>query len=319
MAPKKDQEVTPESVDEMTDDQIAALMQGEGDPATETGQEAPEQGAEAAQEGEQQQAGADAGAEDGGGDGGEPEKAESVPFKRFDHERNRRREAERRAEQERAEWQRRFDELLKAGGPKQAPEDRPKPTIPDPNDPLGRLNFVFERVQQFEQQTAEQQRQAQLEAEQRQATERLLQESVQEYNVALEGDPTLGQAYEALIQSFQAEVGAYRLPPQQASAYLQNLELQHMAYARQNGIPLPEYIKGLATARGWRPEPVAPEQQPTPPKQAEGPKRAKSLSNGGGSPGVTPGLTAEQILNMSDAEFDALVKQHGSLSAALSQ
>lgn len=330
MAKKAEQgvaEVTAENVDDLTDEQIAAMMAEGGDQEV-TEQEGAAQEAEKAPEGGDDAKGDEkaAGDDDSAGNGDDTgdddaQKAESVPFKRYDYERNRRKQIEQEAKEEKERWQKRFDELLKVQG---KPEEKAKPVdeIPDPDtDPVGAVRWAREQIIQQQQERTQQTEAQRQEQEQREASMRLLQEANEEFAAAESGDPSVRQAYEALVKSFAAEAKAYRMTPQQTQQYLQQTEFQHIAYAKQAGIPIADYITGLASARGWAPQ-AEPAQQQDNARQAEANRdearrRSTTLSNGGGAPGVSDTLTAEDILSMSDKEFDALIAKHGSVADAL--
>lgn len=331
MAKKAEQgvaEVTAENVDDLTDEQIAELM-AEGDEPEAAAEpekaapepEKPEEGAETAQEPEKA-AGEGDDPDNGEGEGDDPQKAESVPFKRYDYERNRRKQIEQEAKEERERWQKRFDDLLKAQG---KPEEKAKAAdeIPDPDtDPVGAVRWAREQIIQQQQERTQQTEAQRQEQEQREASMRLLQEANEEFAAAESGDPSVRQAYDALVKSFAAEAKAYRMSPQQTQQYLQQTEFQHIAYAKQAGIPIADYIMGLASARGWAPQAETPAQQQDNAQQAEANRdaarrKSTTLSNGGGAPGVSDSLTAEDILSMSDKEFDALIAKHGSVADAL--
>lgn len=332
---KKSEPVTAENVDDLTDEQIAELMNAEPDDdnAETTEANAAAEGADKARGGETDKAGdvdaeatqkaADDAEKAKGDDDDEAQKAESVPFKRYDYERNRRKQIEQEAKEERERWQKRFDELLKAQGGKteDAGAEAKPDAIPDPDtDPMGAVRWAREQILARQQQDADAERQRQEAEQQQQASARMLQEANDEFAAAETGDPTVRQAYDALIASFQAEAQAYRMTPQQMQSYLQQTEFQHIAYARQSGIPLADYVKSLATARGWRPESASSaqvDQQQIETNKADAQRKAKTLSNGGGAPGVSDSLTADDILGMSDKEFDALIAKYGSVAEAL--
>lgn len=327
MARKKaQQEVTPESVDEMSDEEVTALMEAEepaAGPADEgTDEPAPE--AKAEPESADEPAQGEDGAEEPVDGDEDTAKAETVDFKRYDYERNRRRDAEKAREAERAEWSRRFDELLKAKQAAQPPENVDTsipPDFPGDDDPMGQLEYLKQEFITRRQASVEQDQQREQARQEAAYRDRILNEAVMDYQSAVQADPSVADAYEAMQRSFLRELQLYGTPPQQVQAQMQNIEAQHIVYAKQNGIPIDDYIRNLAASRGWVPKQPDADPAPEPDKderaKEEGRKRSKSLSNGGGSPGVSDSLTAEAILAMSDKEFDALMEKHGSISEAL--
>lgn len=310
MSKQKAESVTPETVDDMTDEQVTEFMQSQGEDLPEVDdQQAAQQAKAAVDEKSVEEAGDDTEKQ--------AEKAETVDFKRYDYERNRRRKAEEEREREKAEWARRFDELLKSTKAEK-PGDQPKIEIPDENEnPVETIAWLKKQISDMaaarDQETNEQKQAREREA----FTAQIVDQAGAEFSQAVQADPTLGQAYQSLIESFKREAAMYRMTPVQTERFLYDSEVQHLMYARQNRIDLSDYIKGLATARGWAPQAVQQQEQG---KQnaADAQRKAKSLSNGGGSPGVSDSITAEQLLGMSDADFDAFVAKHGSLSAGLS-
>lgn len=328
MARKRQAEVTPESVDDMTDEEVTALMEGQ-DEAPAENEDADDKDAtdDTKTDSDGDEADAADQADEGDGDDkpndGEQDegRTETVDFKRYDYERNRRREAEKARDAEKAEWSRRFDELLKRQQPAAQEQER-GPVVPDADDPLGRINYMFDRMQRQEQETAEQRQQREQAEQQQNYVRQVIGEAVVEFQGAAQADPTLAEAYDAVKQSFEGELRLYRTPPHEMQARLNDLEAQHILFAKQNGIPVDEYIRNLATSRGWQPRPAQQEKAKDEggadeAAKEQGRKRSKSLSNGGGSPGVSDALTPQQILDMSPAEFDAFMEKEGSVSEYL--
>lgn len=328
MPRKKAESPTPESVDDMTDEQVeAALAESEGpDPAQEAAEAEnqpepapePEKAEEQAPEATQEAADADPDPDSGDDDG---EKSENVPFKRYDYERNRRRDLEKQREEDNARWAKRFDDLMqRVGQPQQAQEPVKDSAneMPGDNDPMGQLKWLKDRFTEFSQQTEEQRQQQEQATAEQEAQRQLLADAGAEFQQAVQADPDVQGAYNALVQSFAREAQAYGLTGYQLQQHMQQTEMQHVAYARQNNIPLDRYIKGIASARGWAPQPA---QQQNTEAQAqantEAQKRSKTLSNSGGSPGVTDSPSAQQLMEMSDKEWDAYMEKHGGTEAVL--
>lgn len=207
----------------------------------------------------------------------------------------------------------RWNEFL-ASQRKPEPE---KPAIPNADqEPIDAIKWAVEQVQGI--QTAREQENAE-QRQAREASERqmaMLQSAGAEYASASKADPTVDQAYAALRQSFVAEAQAYRVPPHLLKQHLDQTEMQHIAFAKQNGIPIADYVKGLATARGWQPQ--APQAQQPPAVQkpdlaavAAAQQRHQSLSDAPGGDAPAP-LDAKALAKMSDKEFKAWMSRKGS-------
>lgn len=221
----------------------------------------------------------------------------------------------REAKQRAAILEQRWNDYLAAQAqPKQVEPE--KPAIPGPDDPMARLNWTAEQLvamQEAQQKTAAEQAEAQ-----RQAA--IYQEAYSkvdaEYTAAMQTDPTLPEAYNALRKSQGEELLALGYTIPQAKAELDRIEQQHVMYVTQRGISIADHIKQLATVRGWRPAQAAiANQAPTAPKTdlaavAAAQQRHQSLSDAPGGEGIAP-LDAKALAKMSDKEFKAWMSKKG--------
>jgi hypothetical protein len=253
----------------------------------------------------------------------------TVPHGQFHRERERRKAAEAEREKLRADHQRlmeRTQQLLEAGiqPPQQQQAPQADPEIPDPDvDPQGAIKWVREQVlatQKAERERAQQNEQAS-------QVEQVLQNVNAVLENEIKADPSVKDAHNAWRKSVGMELLAVGYTEQQALQALNQTEREHALFIAQNNIPIGDYLKRLASARGWQAK--APD--PAPANDAgltEAEKIAKreelrlasqSLGKGGGAV-VNTGVTSPQeLLDMSDAEFEAYKKKHGSVAHAFRQ
>lgn len=335
--------VTPDQVDDMSDEQIAELQDELRAGDADTGQD---EGTE--QQAAQEQATKDAGHQQPGDDGqqpgdagqdedGEPGKTDKVDFKRYDYERNRRKAAEEARAQERERYERRFEELL-ALAQQRSDQSKPAaeaetPQVPNAaEEPYEALQWAVERLANMDQQQRETQAETQQRQEHDQQMAQFFGQVADIYAKEVETDPSVGEAYQIAEQSFVNEMQFRGVPAfqinQALANYRANFAIEWANGAGKQGMPLGEFIKGVAKARGWAPNPAGQgdQQQPAPTNgnggqqqqdTTEAARRARTLSNGGGSPGVNDMPTAQQMLEMDDAEWDAHMAKFGGLSGAL--
>lgn len=255
---------------------------------------------------------------------GEPEgKSQTVPHAKF-HRANERAKEEARlrkeAEDRFARLAERLAQLEEAKQPQKEPEPE-GPAIPGPDDPVGRINWTVETLrEQIEQQNRSRSEQEAASAEE-QHWQRAQAFAAQQFAQAEQSDQELRPAYDYLLQSFQREAEAYGLQGQMLQQHLAHVEREHIRYALQNNMTIPEYIKRLATARGFAHKPAEPEPAPKPDpvqqitEREEARKASLSLGKTGGGVSNTDKLTPERLLEMSDAEFAAFKDKYGSVGA----
>lgn len=202
-----------------------------------------------------------------------------------------------------------------------ATQNKPKveePAIPKwDDDPVTAGQWTQDQLLAMRQEQADRQREQEEATRQSQEQERILGEAAAEFQASAQSDPSVKEAYEALVGSFRREAEFYPgMTPQQRQAYMTQTEMQHIAYARQNRIPLNEYIKGLASARGWNPQPATAAPQPAKTDLASvaaAQQRHQSLSDAPGGDAPAP-LDAKALAKMSDKDFKAWIAKKGNES-----
>jgi hypothetical protein len=125
-----------------------------------------------------------------------------------------------------------------------------------------------------------------------------------------EADPDLAEAYKHMRNSMGRELLRMGYSEADAVAQLTRIEREHVLYMAMNNLDPGEYIKGLAETRGWAPKPPAPpvEEKPVAEKIAvreEARVASLSLGKTGGGVTNTGRVSPEQLLEMSDADFEA--------------
>jgi hypothetical protein len=209
----------------------------------------------------------------------------------------------------------RVNDILAARNAPAQPE-KPAEAIPDPEtDPMGALRWAKEqiaalaeaRTKETAERTAQQQQQA--------AWKETVDKVSAEYETAVAADPTIPEAYNKLRESQGKEFLAMGLTIPQAKAELDKMEQQHIAYAASKNIPIGDYIKNLALARGWQPGAVAAAAPAAPAKTdiaavAAAQQRHQSLSDAPGGEIVAP-LDAKALANMTDKQFKAWMGKKG--------
>lgn len=167
------------------------------------------------------------------------------------------------------------------------------------------LIAMLEAQKAEREQTATQQR----EEQEFQAT---AQPIIQDYEIAKQADPTVDIAYNALRESQGKELLAMGYTIPQAKGELDRMEREHIKFVASRGIPIADYIKALASARGWNPT----AQVATAPAKtdlravAETQQRHQSLSDAPGGEAVPP-LDAKALARMSDKDFKSWMSKKG--------
>jgi len=224
------------------------------------------------------------------------------------------REERKRIAQERDEFARKlaaFEERFKWAEETKKPAE---PEIPGEDDPLARLNWLVEQVKTGN----EQQRQQQAEWERQQQEQQVWQQRQRSvsaaYNAAKQQDASVEDAVGYLETSYANELKAQGIPDHQISQYLQNYAAQFVNIIAERSLDPAEFVRGLASARGWAPKAQAAQEQKnlTLPDRLAKVAAAQTASRTvaqapGGASGGEMGL--EQIMAMDRSEFNAWIAQ----------
>jgi len=234
-----------------------------------------------------------------------------VPHAALHEERERRKETERKLAEVERRAEERFKVLLEKLGPQTPPAQVETPAIPDVQaDPVGHIVGTMRQLgasqEQINQEVAAQRQRAQ-EAQlvsyvrtQASAHEREFRRDTPDYN----------DAVDYLKGIYDAQLAANGITdPGQRELMVQQEAIKISAMAIQQGANIAERFYNLAKATGYRPQQAQQaEQTPDPAAQiqriARGQEQARSLGNTRGN-GPTP-MTAQKLLEMSDAEFDKI-------------
>lgn len=229
---------------------------------------------------------------------------------REERERRYQLEAEnRRLSEERA----RFDERLRVIQEMNQPAP---PAEPDENvDPIGTISHLRERLARLEQggqQWSEQQRQ-------QAQTAQLASAAAQDAMAFRAQTPDYADAFQYWSQSRANELMAYGVPAHEVPARLGQEQLQIAASAYQRGVSPAETLYNVAKQRGYSAKAASRNGNGADEhieRVATGQSRSPTLSGtGGGAASVK--MTAEQLLSMSNDDFDAWTNKNPAATARL--
>lgn len=247
-------------------------------------------------------------------------KAETVPHGQFHRERERRKQAEEREKLLSDNYTKllaRTQELLE---PRQQQEQQTE-TVPDfDSDPFAAGKWTNEQLRKIQQEMKERS-----EREQQTATERQQDQVFQTHVKAAIGDfiktaPDYPAAFNHLAQARDAELKALypQLTDEQRVTYLKQEYRAIFDANLRAGVNPAQKIYEIAKGRGYQPKGATP-----PPNAAADLTRQEelrvaslSLGKGGGAVADTGRVSPEQLLEMSDADFAAYKKKHGSVAHA---
>jgi hypothetical protein len=245
----------------------------------------------------------------------QPEEGERqgwVPSRRLKEESDRRQELE-RENRRLAEERTRFDERLRvvmemrqAEAQQRAEPPAPRPTAQ--TDPIGTIESLDDRLARLE-----------YGGQQQNEYIRQQQDAANIYNAAMidatqfrQQQPDYGNAYDYFRQTRAAELQTYGYTPQQIQKTIGDEEFAIAAGSFQRGVSPAQTLYRVAQARGYQPQ-----SQPMPNGNAngsggdaqvarinQGQRRSQTLSGTGGGAGPTE-MTADRLIKMSNAEFDA--------------
>lgn len=263
------------------------------------------------------------------------QKRETVPHAQFHRERERRKAAETAAQTAQATATKAMERMQALLDAQKAPEQQAdaEPEIPDPNaNPMAVIGWLQQQELARQKQANETREQQQAREQQDNEMQAAIQTASQQFNEAATADPTVTATYGALLESIAREIAfVSRIPLDNTATAAQRqflaskmteMENGHIAYALSTGQNVADYMRAYAKTRGIT-APVQANKEPEPTNEVDKiAKReqtrlaAQSLGNGGGAVVNTGEVTPEQLLEMSDAEFDAYKKKHGSVRRA---
>lgn len=245
----------------------------------------------------------------------EPSKPKTVPHAALHEERARRKDAEekfREAELRFARAEERMKAMLERFQAPEAPAAQPQTDgIPDPEtDPIAAIKYATEQARQL----AEDRARTKAEREQADETQRFVAKYQQDAQSYVEKAPDFFDAYNHLKADRLKELVVMGLSDAQARAQLVNEEFQVAQLAYQKGRNPAEVLYEAAKLRGYAK--AAAKQAATEPSVEDrlaaveaGQNANKSLSATGGKSGGAE-VSANDILSMSDAEFDRWAAKH---------
>lgn len=216
-----------------------------------------------------------------------------VPLKALQEERQKRAEYERRVQ----EYERRLAELEQ-----RVPKQPEAPEVPEPDpetDPIGALKHAREQLRKMQEATAQQQREAQLNAI--------------AYNSAVQFSqqaPDYRTAYEYAVKSRAQELAVLGADEASIPAIIKREELNLVETAVRNGRNPAEAIYQFARARGYAgPVAAAPAPAPVPaapdPALQQAKKAVAASASAGGAPASKGDLSDNDLANLKGAAFDA--------------
>lgn len=324
MAPRKKTEaegtapapvtLTEDNIDDLDDAAFEAAKEAMDAEAAEEAGAAPEPSEAKEQEDKPEEKAEEASDEDGDDDSS---KQDTVPHGRFHNERERRKAAEERAEAA----QKRMDDFLQfmreQKGEKPKAEEAPQPE--EWIDPRKDIFGAYEQLRRgYENLVGHTNQQQEMTAQER-SMQAVLQEGDADIIAYINEAPEAQGAFETLRNARVAELNAMGVTdPVQQRQDLLNTQIQLTELAKQRGIRPAKLMHDLAIARGYRPaetpnpKPTASAEQPAPLDAIEAVKkledtkqRAQSLG-GSGAPVEISELSSEDILNMSQADYNKL-------------
>lgn len=238
------------------------------------------------------------------------EEPKTVDLRALQEARSEAREARQRA----AVLEQRWNDFLSGQNTTRPEQPAPQqPQMPGDEDPMGQLQWLKEQAIARQEREAAAERQTVEQTREQQETQRAIDIAQQQYLAAEAADPTVPQAYAALQASFARELQALGYTPQQIQQQYRQTEAGYIRHAVARGIPIGDFIKGLATARGWTPQAAqaVPQKQPDMAALAETQQRHMSLSDAPGGEAPVK-LDAKAIAKMTDKQFKAFMSRKGS-------
>lgn len=197
----------------------------------------------------------------------------------------------------------------------QSSRQEPEPEIPDEDqDPMAAIKWVVKTVKDAQQS----QRQQAQEYQQRSQEEQQVQAAVdyvdQDYNRVIKEDPSVQEAYHAAFDSYAKElqVLGYRGQQfnQEIARTLRNFQLT-AAQQMQQGVSLGDFIKGVASTRGWQAKAIDPANIELPGKLKDVAKAQDASRTIGKTAGKAGGdeISIDDLSRMPQSEFNAWIAE----------
>ena len=236
-----------------------------------------------------------------------------VPHAALHEERERRKETERKLAEVERRAEERFKVLLEKLGPQTPPAQAETPAIPDVQaDPVGHIVGTMRQLGASQEQINQELVAYRQREQQAQAIAAVQQHAVASEAAYRSQAPDYDAAVDYLKQFRDRQlVAAGVTDPTRRNAIIMQEALQISAQAMQEGANPAERFYRLSEASGYTrqaQQAQQAEQTPDPAAQiqriARGQEQARSLGNTRGN-GPTP-MTAQKLLEMSDAEFDKI-------------
>lgn len=183
-------------------------------------------------------------------------------------------------------------------------------------DPLAAGEWTQKQIIEMRDAQAAQQRETQQRTQEEQQFQQAFTKVDADYNAALSVDPTLSQAYDKLRESQGKELLAMGYTIPQAQQELQRLEREHVQYVANRGLNIADYIRAMATARGWQAgaPAVAPPVTRDLGAVAASQSRHMSLSDANGGEVANP-VDAKALAGMTQKQFNAWMAKNGNSKA----
>jgi hypothetical protein len=242
-------------------------------------------------------------------DPAKPEEGKTVDLRALQEARAEAREAKQQAKLMEDRW----NAFLAGQQQQDKPAAAEPPAVPKAGaDPIGSIEWTQAQVVALlDKQKADAERTA-TQTREEQEFQSVAQTVIQDYEATKQADPTIDDAYNALRKSQGEEMLAMGYSIPEAKAELERLEREHIKFVASRGLPIGNYIKALASARGWQAGAPA-VQQPAKvdlKAVAETQQRHQSLSDAPGGEAVPP-LDAKALARMSDKDFKAWMSKKG--------
>jgi hypothetical protein len=238
-----------------------------------------------------------------------PEEPKTVDVRALQEARAEAREAKQRA----TILEQRWNDFL-AGSQQQAKPAESVPEIPKfGNDPIRAGEWTQEQIIALLDKQKADAEQTATRTREEQEFQTVARTVMQDYEVTKQTDPSIDEAYNALRKSQGEEMLAMGYTIPEAQAELARMEREHIKFVAARGLPIGNYIKALASARGWQAGAAPAQAQPAKTDLkaiADAQQRHQSLSDAPGGEAIPP-LDAKALARMSDKEFKAWMSKKG--------